>query len=788
MMRMAGRLLLLAFALLAAAGLLRLRFDANVLDLLPPDLAEVQGLKIFLTHFGLPSELIITVEGPDAETAGGFAESLAAALRENTPSLVRAAPPWMERPESLVPLAAHALINQSPEQFRLTLDKLTPDKASQRASEAIENLATTLAPEEIALQGYDPLGLLEGLSATTDPERANREFSSADGSFRILYATPKDSAKNSHPPRDWIEGVIRQIDSWRRADPERQAAQTGWTGEPAFVHEISSAMSSDMRLSSFMSLGFAAALFYFVYRRVRPLARMMAYVVASFLGALGLAAWVFPDLSIISVGFAAILAGITVDYGFLLYQCRLRTGGDLARLRSTTTPGILAAAATTAAAFSSLNFSGLPGIAQLGTTVAIGVLLGAFLMIRFFSSDLARMVLPEKSRSGREIPRGVFQFGGAVALLLFVVSAIGLVWRGLPAWAVDTQSMRPRESIAYPSLDRMSLALGDDKPTVQVLATGSSFEEVSEKLTAARAILRNAQAGGVVEGFELPDALWPNPEWRAENLTATSNAVSRKDSLRALLEETGFSETGTALTSGVLDSWTGWVESGSTEFPDGEAFDWIARRTMSRDGGEFAACGFFTPTPDGDNRTSAELARSGLFPTSWSQLGQALAAHALTRGILTLAGFFAAMAVVLSIAFRNATDVLLALGVNLLGLAMLNGLMSLLGMEWNFMNLCALTLTIGLGVDYSIHVIFALRSTDENREAAFADVGKALGLCALTTIAGFASLAAAQTEGLAALGRTCALGVGVNALVALFLLPSVHAWFQKKQAAAVRFD
>jgi predicted RND superfamily exporter protein len=88
-------------------------------------------------------------------------------------------------------------------------------------------------------------------------------------------------------------------------------------------------------------------------------------------------------------------------------------------------------------------------------------------------------------------------------------------------------------------------------------------------------------------------------------------------------------------------------------------------------------------------------------------------------------------------------------------------------------------------VDYGIHVIFGLRAAEGAQHEAFTDVTKALGLCAATTIAGFASLGAATTEGLASLGLACALGVGFNALVALFLLPHVWRMIKRKKTTRV---
>ncbi|MFM8764697.1 MAG: hypothetical protein ACKOEZ_07675, partial [Spartobacteria bacterium] len=59
---------------------------------------------------------------------------------------------------------------------------------------------------------------------------------------------------------------------------------------------------------------------------------------------------------------------------------------------------------------------------------------------------------------------------------------------------------------------------------------------------------------------------------------------------------------------------------------------------------------------------------------------------------------------------------------------------------------------------YSIHMVFALRQNGGDHQAALRDVGKALALCAATTVAGFGSLATAQTTGLASLGINCATG------------------------------
>jgi predicted exporter len=186
----------------------------------------------------------------------------------------------------------------------------------------VERLGLTVAPDEMARLAYDPLNLLSALPSTGAPDLANREFSSLDGRTRLLYVTPVSPT----PSKDWVLQTTKLIQEWQFASPERRAAHVGWTGEPAFVQETSNAMELDMRWSFISSLAFAALIFFLTHRRLRPLWGLLFYVSCSFAIALGLKTLIFPSLSIISVGFAAILAGLTVDYGFILYQRRVEHG------------------------------------------------------------------------------------------------------------------------------------------------------------------------------------------------------------------------------------------------------------------------------------------------------------------------------------------------------------------------------------------------------------------------------------------------------------------------------
>src|SRR5215204_356680 len=81
-------------------GAARLRLDVEVLDLLPRDLPIVRGLKLYQENFSNARELIITLEGADANELEAASRTLAEMLRRqrNLVAQVTWQPAWLEYP------------------------------------------------------------------------------------------------------------------------------------------------------------------------------------------------------------------------------------------------------------------------------------------------------------------------------------------------------------------------------------------------------------------------------------------------------------------------------------------------------------------------------------------------------------------------------------------------------------------------------------------------------------------------------------------------------------------
>src|SRR5439155_8573098 len=136
------------------------------------------------------------------------------------------------------------------------------------------------------------------------------------------------------------------------------------------------------------------------------------------------------------------------------------------------------------------------------------------------------------------------------------------------------------------------------------------------------------------------------------------------------------------------------------------------------------------------------------------------------------------------LAFRRWQEITLSLAVLLLSGLTLMGLMHLLHWSWNLLNLMALPLILGTGVDYSIFMQLALRRHHGDLTMAYRSVGRALLLCGATAVSGFGSLAWSSNAGMSSLGQVCAVGIAGNMLISVLLLPVWWKTFAGNSTAA----
>ena len=376
--------------LYVTVGLSHISFNIDILRLLPTQLRQVEGLSLFLKNFALPNELIVTIDAPDAETASKTADALASELNKHH-DLVRSAlarPPWEADPASLSEFLTFLLLNQPRDKMVEIQKKLSPSQAAATLQNTVEELNTSVSPRDIAQLSYDPYGLSTSLAGAEGLGGAQKsEFSSGDGKFRAIYVEAAGPFENYKLTAAWLK-QIRAICSSQNAGG---AATIGFTGEPAFVAEISTGMEWDMATSAISTLLLISLIFWLCYGKFAPLRWLVFMLLLTFLLSLATAGLFLNQITVIGAGFASVMIGLSVDYGYFIYQQSLRHSGPVRQLQWHCLQNILWTSSTTAAAFFALNLSSMPGLSQLGTMVGIGVCVGALVMLGVFAPLAMRL-------------------------------------------------------------------------------------------------------------------------------------------------------------------------------------------------------------------------------------------------------------------------------------------------------------------------------------------------------------------------------------------------------------
>jgi predicted exporter/lauroyl/myristoyl acyltransferase len=776
------------------AGIAHLHFDADVLDLLPGKVPAVIGLKLYQQHFTNARELIVTVKAPNAELATSTAQSISGRLSGETNLVADVIwqAPWLEHPEQAAELIAYLWLNQPPEIFNRLASRLAETNLAGVLVETRDQLATTLSPVEIARLGYDPFGLTrlpENLTSVAPGlGQGGDMFASADGCFRIIFVKARGELAGYRECTDWLKAVKQSVAA---ALPATNGIYIGYTGRPAFVAEISHSMKHDITLSVGGTSIIIAILFWLAHRRIKPMLWLLTLLALILACTLALGGLIFGAVHVLSMGFAAILLGLAVDYAVVHYQEAL-AHPDLSvpEVRRAIAPAIFWAAVTTISAFLVLNFGGLPGLAQLGSLVGLGVALSAFVMIFAYLPPL----FPDrmKPRPNRMIAEPIVKnpeplnpfraktvLAFTAALILFCAV---ILFSGLPKMDTTANALQPRHSEANAALDAIKENLGQKREPLWLVIAGKNENEVARKLDAIEPILENAVSNRTLTGFTSPDMFWPRPEFQLANRTAAQRLVAERNAIHAAALANGFAEKALGLTDGILDTWQSATRMTNIFWPTNPLCTWIFEKLAVHEPQNFFAVGFLYPSTNTTSfaQLDSQLPHDGVWLSSWEFLGGTILAAVKKNMWKLLLPMIGLVLLSLWLAFRRFAEIFLSVGILLLSGFCLLAVMKLAGWPWNLLNLMALPLILGTGVDYSIFMQLALRRHGGDLEIAHRSVGRALLLCGATATAGFGSLGFSSNAGMASLGRICAIGIAGNMLISVYLLPVWWKIFRPK--------
>ncbi len=791
--------LFLATSLLGSISLAFLLRDmeTDVLTLLPPELRSVKALARSFRLFSGADRLFVLAKSKDEEARHAFLAKFAERLPR---ALVGGALYRIDLAEGfergILPRLPLLL---PPETIRSLPERLSRREIRTSLHLTYRRLKLALGSQDRARIAADPLRLasLVDIGKKQGPGGFRLDFESGylelpDGETSVLLATPRRPATDIAFDQSLRDRLNDTSSSLAGTFPGVSVSIGG-----GFLTALSDAllMKEDMGRSMALSLSLVAFLFLATFRSLRILLIALAPLVSGILLACLLAYLSGVRLSSASFGFAAMLIGLGIDLAIVFIGAASylqRTGASkkevLANLSRSTLPGMATGAATTAVAFLSLLLAGFPGLRQLGVLTAVGILCCLLAMVLLLPALLLQRKRPFSARGGllqgpltrlisvsTEKPR--------LSLILVVVLTL-LLLPGLTRLTEedDLKSLRSPENVGARFEEQLSQQLLRSGESVLVLLHGETRAILDRRLSRVLLQIERLAVPATVESIR---DLTPSLESQEDRLQ-----ILRKLRSQGLLDP---GQVGTVareemraagFRAGAFDGYLASLDQALR-------MDSLDDAPAPREGAFSNAlvvgndrAGFDTQLVLSLKQGAAPLdvatrLQSGLPGTreGWAELASfSLAARDIrqrirrdVRRVVPLGALLVLALVYLDL--RRPRLVLLALAPTILGILWMLAAMGYLGIHLNLFNIFVLALVQGIGVDYGIHMVHRARLSGADL-GHLSDMAGSLLLAALTTGAGFGSLALSRYPALASMGIVTVLGCVGSLLAAILVIPA----------------
>ncbi|WP_321389629.1 MMPL family transporter [uncultured Desulfuromusa sp.] len=774
--RRRGWLVLLLLLLLATAfwKISELQIEESISAMLPDGDSQVSHDFQLLQQAPFARQLVIHLTADsdiDSNTLLTATDQLRSALPVELFNKALSGPGELSANPMLNQLGEYLPVLADAEDLQAIATRLSPD-AIDRSLAA--DLAQLLQPQGMILKETirrDPLQLeklvqqkLRYLNPIPEVRLKNGHFLSRDGhSSLILADTPISitDAVGSQALLDAFAAACRQLPEGIRAN-----LISGHPYTLANAHTI----QKDMKLVLLVS-GAGILLLFFLF--LRSLQALFVYLLPLFSMAMALVVtgtW-FEPISGITVGFGAVLLGITIDFGLHVYFA-LRYGrcqqGREQLLRAVSRP-VLFGALTTLAAFAVLLSSALPGQRQLAVFAMAGIVTALLLALLFLPHFIGQN-REQGASSVLQLRRHVYDRIPALRIVVL------LLWLGIVGFAaVQAQHLKINAELRQLSylpkkLQQAEQMLGETWGNMRNRAlVFASADDLEGALQRNEQVWQHLKERGLLDDVVSLAPLLPSQQTQQRHLQAwkvfwQERQATTRDLLQLSGEKYGFSGNafdpfwerlaGPELVADpeLLDHWGLGRVMDSLLLKNDEGYRLLTlipdqQEMITRLGSEFSTLPGITLVSQ--RRFSQQLSH---------EIGVDFSRFISFAGVAVLA--------LLVLLFRRLPEVFLALLPVLTGLLVMFGGMGLLGLEMNLFNVVASILIIGLGVDYGIFMV--CHGQQEEHLAS----SRAILISGLTTLVGFGALVLARHPALHSIGLTVLLGISAAVPTAVLVIPA----------------
>lgn len=780
-----GRVLLGFGAVLLLAVLITglLRFEQNILGLLPQDNRAFKLLSHSVTSSGGQEKVYILVEGAGGDEDGLISKTGALITRlkqiniDAKPAFKRLTMLQAEAVSSAEfshlldeYLADPALFLNDADHAELSRFFNSPKDLDREIRRSLALLATPGSGELAAMVVKDPLNLRRFLIAKLRSMQGSMEFAkrpemmAADGEAIIIIGTPAESDN----PQNHAKQLVIACHTVFHDFPE---LKIGITGGYVIAAQEEQVMKGDIITCMIGSMLGISLLFLLAYRRFSVLVFIILPLAVGLQLALGMMALLFGQVHIISVAFSAVVLGLGVDFAIHVYD---RYGSERALGASAgeathlaifrTGSAVFVGGLTSLTAFIVLTFTGTPVLQQIGWLVALGLLfslLAILLALPAWLNWLDRRN-PDRKQQG-----------------------FSLLGTGILAGIVDRH---PKKLLIFSAIIVLLAA-----PGLKNIHFERSLEalhpEGLEALAVRSAIFNHFSQGitGIFVSFEAStkEEFWQKSARVDADLTRLGDNIANFASLTTVTSPIAFtiSETGRENLASVLAKYKLTTESfpalkNLTSHPVDVPTTTLSRAKLHQrffieeDGKIIGITWVNSRSPE----VIADLQKlwhdQDIMVVTLDMALASLMQTAKGNMVRTVGLAFVIVVTILLIFFKNLKTSFLALVPMILGVIVTTGIMGWLGISFNLINFIILPILIGIGLDDGIHIMDRYRESRCIKKT-ITSTGRSILLTSLTTCLGFGSLALAKYHVLANMGMLTIIGVSSCFFFSAIFLPAL---------------
>lgn len=818
---------------------LKIRISSNNMDLLPQDSKLIRDFWEVNEDFGAQDRHVILIETSDSAEAepellkafmSRFAEELTATglVHYISYSITDKDKAFIE--EFFV---HNALLYLSSSDLDSVLRRLEDHEIERRILQTKNILnAPVPPPQEVKnLLRNDPLMLSEifmpyirkilGSKNAALLQSEDRYFFSKDRKSLLAFAKPIEVATETRFCEQFVAENHRIRDTvLKTLGPEAEKIKVTFGGNYVTALANIRAVKQGLINSSFIVVIAIIVLFVFFFGRFRIIAMVFVPILAGVLWVFCLGDLVFEKVNIITAAAGAMLLGLGVDYAIHIFN-RFMEEEQSRRHRSVlentlisfreTGLSVFYGMVSTACVFMVLMVTEFRGLKELGFMGGIGIaviFIAVWIMIPAFIRLYGRR--PSRRRYLQEWIRQLLKIislfvlrhpkyistAGVLITVFMVLVLVGVIPsrdQGIGiTFDENIENIRSKNDVDIVLIHRLQEKFGTHFKPLSIVAQARTDEELITKLTLLNRKLDTLQAQGAVLDYNSLLRYIPPLDSQRANLRKLSALDIEGIFFKVRLE---LSRQGLRLNSFRLDRLRDLLSVSRPVTLDAfhrEGFSEIMRHYYTEKNGIKKVV------------TQVELSGSShdihivnrfvehiqSDPVLGKQDYILTGIRVMTAEFLRLvkedfqiALWASALMVIVLIAlkYRNFKAMWVSLVPLIFSLMVIMGVMRLVGIKINFVNMVAIPLLIGTGIDYGIYIIS--RYLEDRRHdvvAAIHETGQSLFLSALTTMIGFGSLMVVDNQGLSGLGFMCAAGILTCAVSSVLFLPALLRLFGKK--------